>query len=152
TIHQAAGTGLDATGSQVEEAARRVAQESTREALEERFGEGMEPATPEKIKAELRRDLRGHMAELLAADVFRHQFTEVVLETTLPRLRDEMIEETLPHIRDRILEDTRRLARDAAAKAAREATSEQVAVSLTEHRIAADDRIRALVQASAARL
>src|SRR5699024_3160633 len=61
-IHQAAGTGLEATDSQVEETARRIAQESAQKAVEH-FGEGLGPAAPEKIKAELRRDLRGHMAE-----------------------------------------------------------------------------------------
>lgn len=144
-------TTRQATDTLVKETARRVAQESAREAVE-RFGEGLGSEAPEKIKAELRRELRGHMAELLAADVFRHQFTEIVLETALPRLHDEVIEETLPHIRDRILEDARRLARDTAAKAARDATSQQIAVSLTEHRIQTDDRMRALVQTSAARL
>ena len=154
-IRQAIDAGHGSSDAQIEQTARRVAEDSARETVE-RFGKGMGPQAPEKIKTELRRELRGYMAELLAADVFRHQFTEIVLETTLPRLREEMIEETLPQIRDRILEDTRRLAREAArdmaANAARDATSEQIAVSLTEYRMQADDRIRQLVQASADRL
>lgn len=152
TIRQAAAADRDATEALVEKTAQRIAEESAQRAIE-RFGEEFGPEqAAEKIKAELRRELRGHMAELLAADVFRQQFTEIILETALPRLRDEIIEEALPRIRDRILEDTRRLAREAATKAAGDATSEQIAVSLTEHRMQADDRIRELVHTSAARL
>lgn len=154
-ICQAIDASRGSSDALVEQTVRRIAEDSAREAVE-RFGEGMGPQAPEKIKTELRRELRGYMAELLAADVFRHQFTEIVLETTLPRLREEMIEETLPQIRDRILGDARRLAREAAremaANAARDATSEQIAVSLTEYRMQTDDRIRQLVQASADRL
>ncbi len=136
----------------VEKAARGIAEKSVQQAIE-RFGKEFGPEkASEKIKAELRRELRGHMAELLAADVFRQQFTDIVLETALPRLRDEIVEEALPRIRDRILGDTRRLAREAATRAAGDATSEQIAVSLTEYRMQADDRIREMVQASVARV
>lgn len=154
TIGEALGGDRSSTDAAVEETARRIAEHSAKETIE-RFRMEMGPEASNRIKGELRRELRGHMAELLAADVFRHQFTEIVLETALPRLRDEITEETLPAIRDRILEDSRGLARnaarEAAAKAARDATSEQIAVSLTEYRMQADDRMRELIQAQAAR-
>ncbi|HET8701177.1 MAG TPA: hypothetical protein VFL97_05880, partial [Nitrococcus sp.] len=144
-----------ATNGLAEKTARRVAADSVREAIEH-LGDERGPAAEKKNKAELHRELRGHVAELLAADVFRHQFTDIVLETALPRLRDELTEEMLSHMREHSLEDTRRVAQevswDTAAKAARDATSEQIAVSLTEYQMQANDRVRHLIQASAAEL
>ncbi|MDN5849341.1 MAG: response regulator [Nitrococcus sp.] len=154
-INKAGEAAQESSNALLEKTARRIAQDTAREAIE-RFGKGIEATPAENIKADIRRELRDHMTELLAADVFRQQFTEIVLETALPRLRAALVEETLPHIRDRILEDAQRLARDAAldtaAQAARDATSQQIAESLTEYRMQDDDRVRALVQASASHL
>lgn len=151
TIRQATDAAREASGALAEQTAQRIARETV-ERIDEEYG----PEASEKIKAELRRELRSHMAELLAADIFRQQFTEIVLETALPRLREVMIEETRPQIQEQILDEARHLAQETArimaAEAARNEANEQIAVSLTDHKMQTDDRIRELVQANTAHL
>ncbi|PWG63120.1 response regulator [Spiribacter halobius] len=96
-----------------------VAQETARRVAEE-----VGPEAARRIMADLRRDIREYMAELLAADAFRDQILDALMDAAAERLRDAVAREVAPRLRDEITASAIASAEERAVAAAREAGRE----------------------------
>lgn len=129
---EAAGEAAEAASRQAAESAAReaaagVAEQSARlisegvaEQTARRVAEEVGPEAAQRIMGDLRRDIREYMGELLAADAFRDQILDALMDAAAGRLRDAVAREVAPQLRDEITATALERAEARAVEAARE--------------------------------
>ncbi|HKJ95303.1 MAG TPA: response regulator [Gammaproteobacteria bacterium] len=108
--------------------AENVAQETA-----SRVAQEVGPEASKRIMADLRRDVRTYVSELFAADAFREQITDVVVDAGLPKLQEAVIRDAAPRIREEISSQVLKAAEERAVDAARRQGSDAAIAAADEH-------------------